>query len=89
MPFYVYVLYSSKLDKTYVGFTSNLAARVTSHNVGIKGWTVRGRPWILIYYEKFDKKADAIKLEKELKSGKGREYIRNVILKEYFQTRKQ
>ena len=86
MPFYVYVLYSSKLWKTYVGSTSNLETRTISHNVGLKGWTVRGRPWVLIYFETFSSKVEALKREKELKSGNGRAFIRNVVLPNYFQS---
>jgi len=79
MPFYVYVLYSSKLGKTYVGFTTNLGARINSHNASSKGWTVRGRPWVLVHQEKFKIKSDALNREQELKTGKGREFIRNLM----------
>ena len=86
MPFYVYILYSTKLDKTYVGSTSNLNARTISHNVSRKGWTVRGRPWVLIYFETFSSKTEAVKREKELKSGKGRVFIKDLILPKYLQS---
>jgi putative endonuclease len=80
MPFYVvYILYSAKLRKTYVGMTSNLEARVMSHNIGLKGWTVRGRPWILIYSEQHSTKSYALKREKELKTGRGREFIKYIL----------
>jgi len=69
MPFHVYILYSVKIQKTYVGFTSNLEARFKSHNVSTKGWTIRGRPWVLVYSEVYYSKALAIAREKELKSG--------------------
>ena len=81
MPFHVYILYSARIKKTYVGLTSNLEARIKSHNVSSKGWTIRGRPWVLIYSEHFNSKADALIREKELKSGKGRVYIKEVIFK--------
>ena len=72
----VYVLYSPSFDKIYVGYTSNLDERLKSHNeLGHKGWTKRYRPWILFRFEEFDCKAEAIKREKELKSGQGREFI--------------
>ncbi len=61
MPFYVYILWSASLRKTYVGFTANLDARLHAHNNGVKGWTLRGRPWILINSEIFnEKKHEAI-----------------------------
>ena len=81
MPFHVYILFSTKIQKTYVGLTSNLEARIKSHNVSAKGWTIRGRPWGLVYSEVFCSKAQAMAREKELKSGKGRVFIKDVVLK--------
>ena len=79
----VYALYSSKFDKIYIGYSSNLPERIKSHNeFGTKGWTIKFRPWELIYSESFDNKASALKREKELKSFSGREFIRTKIIKE-------
>ena len=78
--FTVYVLYSPKYDKIYIGYTSNLVQRLLSHNkLGQKGWTKNFRPWILIHSEEFTTKPEAMKREKQLKSGKGREWIRTFI----------
>ncbi len=60
--------------------TSNLNTRINAHNLGIKGWTVRGRPWQLIYWESFDDKPAAILREKHLKSGIGREFLQTIII---------
>lgn len=50
--------------------------RLKSHNdLATKGFTVSCRPWKLIYQEQFESKAEAIKREKFLKSGKGREWL--------------
>ena len=82
--FIVYVLYSKKYDKIYVGFTQNLIQRFYSHNfLGKKGWTIRFRPWMVIHVEYFSTKKEAIKREKELKSAKGRSHIREQILPLY------
>ncbi|PXY38646.1 endonuclease, partial [Flavobacterium cheongpyeongense] len=52
-----------------------------SHNVlETKGYTLKFRPWKVIYVEFFDAKAEAIKKEKYLKTGIGREFIKNLIL---------
>ncbi len=81
--FTVYVLYAEKFDKIYIGFTSNLEQRLLSHNyLGKKGWTVHFRPWTLIHTETFATKAEAMKREKQLKSAKGRQYIRQTLLKQ-------
>ncbi len=78
----VYVLFSEKYDKIYIGYSSNLEKRILSHNVlSSKGWTKNFRPWILIYSEEFKEKLSTIKREKELKTAKGREFIRKEILK--------
>ena len=47
-----------------------------SHNVlGVKGWTVKFRPWELLFQEAFENKPAAMKREKELKTAAGRRYI--------------
>ena len=67
--FTVYAIYSEKFDKIYVGFTSDLEARIKSHNeLATKGWTIKYRPWKLIYQEEYDLKEEAMNREKELKS---------------------
>jgi putative endonuclease len=74
--FIVYVLYSQKYKKIYIGYTSNLKQRMLSHNeLATKGYTVKYRPWIIVLTENFDTKKEALNREKALKSGKGREYI--------------
>ena len=78
----VYILFSEKHNKTYVGFTSNLLERYKSHNFrGTKGYTIKYRPWKVIYVEFFILKADALKREKFLKNGNGREFIRDLVSK--------
>ncbi|NHE58409.1 GIY-YIG nuclease family protein [Cyclobacterium plantarum] len=80
--FTVYALYSEKFDKIYIGFTSNLQKRLISHNeLGTKGWTIAFRPWKLIHTETFKSKKEAMNREKHLKTGVGREFIRNLIPK--------
>ena len=80
----VYILYSKKFDKIYIGCTSNLDARFKSHNeLGTKGWTIKFRPWELVHTEEFDSKRKALDREKQLKGGKGREWIRNEIITRY------
>ncbi|PIR03407.1 MAG: GIY-YIG nuclease superfamily protein [Candidatus Magasanikbacteria bacterium CG11_big_fil_rev_8_21_14_0_20_43_7] len=73
--YYVYILYSSSLDKKYIGFTQNLKKRIPEHNAKKVPFTAKGTPWQLIYYEVFRSKQDAMEEEKFLKSGKGRERL--------------
>jgi len=79
--FTVYVLYSNEYDKIYIGFTSNIEQRILSHNkLGKKGWTIKFRPWALIHTEEFEDKKDAMQREKQLKSSRGRDWIRKELL---------
>ena len=44
-----------------------------------KGWTIHFRPWKIIYTEEYSTKSEALKREKYLKSGKGREFVWNIV----------
>jgi len=74
--YYVYILYSVKLEKKYVGVTHDLKERIEQHNSGHNQFTSSGIPWSLMYYEVFRSEIDAVQEEKFLKSGKGRERIK-------------
>jgi putative endonuclease len=78
--FFVYALYSSEYDKIYVGFTADVERRLAAHNhPENKNWTGKFQPWKVIYTESFQTKGEAMKREKELKSFRGREFIRSLI----------
>ena len=83
MQYHVYVLYAPHFDQSNVGFSTNVQGRLLSHNVfAKKGWTIRYRPWILVHTEAFATRKEAMIREKQLKSAKGREWIRKNILKQ-------
>jgi len=76
--FIVYALHSPSSDLLYIGFSNDLEQRLLSHNhLSRKGFTVKYRPWILFHTENFTIKAEAIKRERQLKSFKGREFLRS------------
>ena len=78
--FVVYILYSERFKKNYTGFTSSLIERFQSHNqLATKGYTLKFRPWVVIHVEFFYSKSEAMKREKYLKTGIGREFIQNLI----------
>ena len=78
--FVTYVLYSSKYDKIYIGYTSDLISRFHSHNdLSPKGFTKHFRPWIVVLVNFHDTKSEAIKHEQQLKSSRGRASIWNLI----------
>jgi len=78
--YYVYGLYSIKYKKIYIGFTSDLERRLFFHNNSINhGYTSRFRPWEIIYSEELPDKKSAMIREKQLKSARGRLFIKSFI----------
>jgi restriction endonuclease S subunit len=79
--FYTYVI-KCKDGTLYKGFTNNLRKRWNEHKTG-KGaeWTKIHKPLYIIHYEVFDSKGKAIDREKYFKSGRGREYLKDIISK--------
>ncbi|MBU0978739.1 GIY-YIG nuclease family protein [Patescibacteria group bacterium] len=73
--YYTYVLRSSKDHKLYIGWTVDLIKRINNHNKGIVESTKNRRPLVLVYFEACLNKDNAIKREKQLKSGFGRAYL--------------
>ena len=79
--FVVYVLYSEKFQKIYVGISSDLINRFHSHNkFATKGFTLKFRPWVIAFVEFYQTKQEALKREKQLKSAQGRKYIHEKII---------
>ena len=79
--FVTYVLHSDISDKIYIGYTADLINRFHSHNeLATKGFTIKFRPWKVVYVEFHESKEEAMKREKELKSSRGRNFIRTEVL---------
>jgi len=76
MFYYTYVLSSLKTNQLYIGWTTNFTNPSKNHNQGLVKATKSGIPWKLIYYEACLNKQDAIKREKQLKTGFGRAYLK-------------
>ena len=75
----VYVLYSKKTDKYYIGFTANLIDRLKHHNSGATKSTKTGRPWFVVYKEKIPDKRSAWLRERQIKKYKGGEAFKVLI----------
>ena len=73
--YFVYIIYSQKLDKYYIGFSADIEDRLAKHNRKSKGFSNLGRPWILVYSEAFDSKKKAMEREKQLKNWKNRDRL--------------
>jgi len=76
----VYVLRSLKDGKQYTGSTSNLANRFKQHNSGRTKSTKRRRPFTMIYTEEYRTRKEAEDRERYLKTGKGREELKKILL---------
>lgn len=79
----VYVLQSAKDNNFYVGSTTNLKARLTSHFHGLSKATAPRRPFNLIFCEYFVSNKDSLRREKYLKTTAGRKALKTM-LKEFF-----
>lgn len=77
MKYYVYVLKSIKVDRHYVGFSTNVNRRLRQHNAGKNKSTKPYRPYELLFFESYVSKEEALNREKFFKTGKGREYIKS------------
>lgn len=79
--FFVYALYNKKFDKIYIGQTRDLEKRLYEHNAHIfTGYTSRFEgSWEIIYHETQETREAALLREKQLKSYRGREYIKSHI----------
>ena len=83
MSFFVYVLLNPQ-GKTYVGQTNSLSHRLAQHNNPDCRLTLHTKrhpgPWKLIHQEQYLTRSAAIRRERELKTGKGRDWVRKVLL---------
>ena len=80
--YYIYILKSEKDNQLYVGFTTDLKARIMRHNAGEVKSTHYRRPLKLLMYEAFKNKLDALARERYLKSGYGKEQIQSMLKNE-------
>ena len=78
----VYVIYSNKAGKYYTGQTEDLERRLKEHNEGTLGkFTKNKGPWELVYFEEFKTREEALKREKYLKTGAGRDFVQSMLKK--------
>ena len=77
--YYVYTLFSLKDKKLYTGFTTDLKDRLSRHARGEVRSTLNRRPLKLIHYEYFINEKDAKAREVFLKSGFGRNNLKQAL----------
>ena len=75
----VYILFSEKIKKYYIGHSENLEKRLARHNKGLVKSTKSGKPWIIVYTEDYPTKREAYKRELQIKSYKKGEAFKKLI----------
>lgn len=81
--FYLYVLFSEKDHKLYIGFTSNLQRRLSEHFSGQSKSTASRRPLQLIYSECYVCQEDARRRERYFKTSPGKKSLRLMLRETY------
>ena len=77
--FYVYIIFSEKCNRYYVGYCSNVEARLARHNAGMVTATKNCRPYLLKASKSFLTELEAIREERRIKTQKSRKYLEYLI----------
>jgi putative endonuclease len=83
MVFWTYAIRSVSTDRLYIGHTMDLSKRLKEHN-DPESFSSRFTkripgPWILVHSEPFPTRSEAYRRERWLKTGKGREYLKEIL----------
>jgi len=75
-----YILYSSQLDRYYVGFTcESVTERLQKHLQNHSGFTGKANDWTVFHTEEFKTKEEARARELQIKKWKSRKMIEALI----------
>jgi len=75
----VYILYSEKCDRYYIGYSADVTARLERHNAGMVTATRNCRPYQIKATKNFNTELEARKEEFRLKKLKSRKYLEHLI----------
>jgi len=73
--YFVYILYSEKCNRHYIGYSKDPQARLDRHNAGMVTATRNCRPYIIKASKTFPTETQAKKEELRLKKLKSRKYL--------------
>ena len=80
MKYFVYILFSDKCNRYYVGYSANPQVRLEQrHNLGKVKATKNCIPYQLIKMKEFNSEIEAIQEERRIKKMKSRKYIEQLI----------
>ncbi len=80
---WAYAIYNRKHNKVYIGETDNLAERMRAHNDHRFATSFTARfdgSWELVYEECLANRQEARKRERQLKSYRGRQFIKSLVI---------
>jgi putative endonuclease len=77
--YYVYILYSEKCDRYYIGYSQDVEARLNRYNAGMVAATKNCRPYVIKAIKTFTTEIEARKEELRLKKLKSRKYLEWII----------
>jgi putative endonuclease len=83
MNFYVYAI-KNPVDNIYIGQTENLQKRIDRHNKKLPSkassyTNIKAGQWTLFYKQGYKTREEAKEREKQLKSFRGREFLRSIL----------
>ncbi len=71
----VYILYSVKSSRYYVGQTTDIRKRLERHNLGNVPSTKSAIPWILVLQIEVETRSEAVILERKIKKRGAKRFI--------------
>jgi putative endonuclease len=79
--YFIYILFSQKSGKYYVGHSNDPFRRVNEHNtIPFNTYTSKNRPWILAaVFSCPGEKSAAMKIEKFIKQQKSQHFIEKIV----------
>jgi len=79
--YYLYILYSHRTDKYYIGHSEDPWERVIHHNTDDKTtYTAKYRPWVIAaVFEVGTTRAEALSIERFIKKQKSRNLIEQLV----------
>ena len=80
MDYFVYILFSERLNRFYIGQTVNVEERVMQHNSGFyeKALTKVSNDWKLFWKQTCNLKRQAIQIESHIKRMRNKVYYQNL-----------
>ena len=67
MGHFVYILWSSKLERCYCGESADVEKRLIVHNCRGNKYTTKGIPWVIVRVFEITSRSEARQLEKKIK----------------------